>query len=71
MLRQFFGFTPAETRFANQLLEHKSVEEAADFLEVSLNTARTHLKKLFEKTDTHRQSELMRLLEGGLAQLRH
>lgn len=70
MLQQFYGFTSAETRFATQLLEHKSVEEAADFLEVSLNTARTHLKKLFEKTDTRRQSELMRLLGGGVGQLR-
>ena len=57
MLRQFFGLTPTETRLAIVLLQHKSVEEAAEILDISLNTARTHLKKLFEKTGTRRQSE--------------
>lgn len=71
ILRLFFGLTPAETRFAIHLLQQKSVKETADFLQISLNTARTHLKKLLEKTGTRRQSELVRLLAGGLGQLRH
>lgn len=69
LLRQFYGFTPAEARIALQLLQHQSVEEAAEALEISLNTARTHLKRLFEKTNTRRQSELVRLLVGGVGQL--
>jgi DNA-binding CsgD family transcriptional regulator len=70
ILRQFFGLTPAETRLAILLLQHRSVEEAAERLDISLNTARTHLKKLFEKTGTRRQSELVSLLGGGVSQLR-
>jgi DNA-binding CsgD family transcriptional regulator/PAS domain-containing protein len=70
ILRQFFGLTPAETRLASLLLQQKSVEEAAEILRISLNTARTYMKKLFEKTGTRRQSELVRLLGGGVGQLR-
>jgi DNA-binding CsgD family transcriptional regulator len=55
-LRQFFGFTRAETQLAVQLLQHRSVEEAAEALDISVNTARTHVR-LFEKTNTRRQSE--------------
>jgi DNA-binding CsgD family transcriptional regulator/PAS domain-containing protein len=69
ILRELYAFTPAETRFAVQLLQHKSVAEAASFLNISLNTAHTHLKKLFDKTTTRRQSELLRLLGAGVGQL--
>ena len=70
ILQQFFGLTPAEARLAILLLQHQSVEEAAESLDISLNTARTHLKKLFAKTSTRRQSELVRLLGGGVSQVR-
>jgi DNA-binding CsgD family transcriptional regulator/PAS domain-containing protein len=69
ILRKFYGLTPAETRLAMLLLQHKSLEEAAESLHISLNTVRTHLKSLFEKTGTRRQSELLRLLAGGVGQL--
>jgi DNA-binding CsgD family transcriptional regulator len=69
ILRQFFGLTAAETRLAMLLLQHKSLDEAAESLQISRNTVRTHLKKLFEKTGTRRQSELVRLLAGGVGQL--
>jgi DNA-binding CsgD family transcriptional regulator len=31
-------------------------------LSISLPTVRTHLQHVFDKTDTHRQAELVRLL---------
>lgn len=39
-----------------------SLEEAAAELGVALNTARKHLKVVFGKTETHRQDELVALL---------
>jgi DNA-binding CsgD family transcriptional regulator/PAS domain-containing protein len=69
MLRTFYGLTPAESRLASELLQHRTVEEAAETLDISLNTARSQLKRLFEKTGTRRQSELLRLLAGGIAQI--
>jgi DNA-binding CsgD family transcriptional regulator/PAS domain-containing protein len=62
VLRCLYGFTPAECRVAAELMQGESVEEAARDLDVSLNTARTHMKHLFEKTETHRHRELVRLL---------
>lgn len=62
VLRTLYGFTPAESRVAAELMQGESVEETARDLDVSLNTARTHMKHLFEKTDTHRHRELVRLL---------
>jgi PAS domain-containing protein len=40
-------------------------EEAGGALGVSLSTARTHLARVFEKTDTRRQAQLVRLLLTG------
>jgi DNA-binding CsgD family transcriptional regulator len=40
-------------------LRGKSIEEAAEQLFISPHTARTHLKRIFMKTDTHRQTELV------------
>jgi DNA-binding CsgD family transcriptional regulator/PAS domain-containing protein len=62
VLRSLFGLTPAESRVAVELMQGESVEETARDLDVSLNTTRTHMKHLFEKTDTHRHRELVRLL---------
>ena len=38
------------------------LQSVADELRVTLSTARTHLQSVFEKTGTHRQAELVRLL---------
>lgn len=70
VLRCLYGFTPAESRVAVKLMQGESVEEAAGELDVSLNTARTHVKRLFEKTDTHRHRELLRVLLSGIATIR-
>ena len=47
-----------------------SLEEVADKRGVSLNTARSHLKHAFAKTETSRQSELVRLIFSGVGQIR-
>ena len=39
-----------------------STKELSEKLSVSLVTVRTHLQHVFDKTDTHRQAELVRLL---------
>lgn len=70
VLRRLYGFTPAESRMAAKLLQGESVEEAAEDLHVSVNTARTHVKSMFDKTDTHRHRELLRLLLSGVAAIR-
>jgi len=62
-----YGLTPAEARLAALLVSDMSLEEAANRLGVTVGTARTRLKQVFAKTNTHRQASLVRLLlaEGG------
>lgn len=57
-----FGLTPAQTALAIKIAGGSSLEQAAVELGVALETARNHLKAVFSKTDTHRQGELVALL---------
>ena len=62
MLRQAFGLTSSEARIAACLAGGKSLEEAAQEMAIAQETARSHLKAVFRKTDTHRQGELIALV---------
>jgi DNA-binding CsgD family transcriptional regulator len=57
-----FGLTPAEAALARLLAQGHSLTEAAAHLCVTRETTRSRLKNIFEKTQTHRQAELVRLL---------
>jgi len=61
-LAAVFSFTPSEARTAARLAAGLSVEEIAAESKVSVSTVRTHLGAVFDKTGTHRQAELVRLL---------
>lgn len=54
-----YGLTRGEATLAAKLVQGKTIEEAAGDLFISEHTARTHLKRIFMKTDTHRQPELV------------
>ena len=62
-----YRLTPAEETLALALLRGDSVTVAARQMGISLNTARTHLKRVFHKTSTRRQGELISLLATGLS----
>lgn len=62
LMGRVYGFSRAEAAVAALLLQDLRLEEIADRLHVSVNTVRFHLKHLLAKTDTHRQSTLVRLL---------
>ena len=57
---RFDDFTAAEARLSFGLLECKGRPSVARPNSISLNTARTHPRHVFEKTRTHRQAELVR-----------
>jgi DNA-binding CsgD family transcriptional regulator/PAS domain-containing protein len=61
-LRDLFGLTAAEARVALALVEGESPREAAAKLGVSFYTVRAHLVRIFDKTQTKRQSELVALI---------
>ena len=62
LIARLVGFTRAETRLALVLMRGVGLKEAAETLCLSHSTARAQLKKLFDKTQTRRLSELVRLL---------
>ena len=70
LLELFYDLTPAESRLAAHLMNGCSLAEAAKQLRIRRDTAKSHLKKIFSKTHTHRQSELVRLLLQSVAALR-
>jgi len=61
-MRHIFRLTETEAEFANLLSQGVSVKEASERLCISVWTGRSHLRSIFQKTDTHRQGELIALL---------
>jgi DNA-binding CsgD family transcriptional regulator/PAS domain-containing protein len=64
-LADAFGLTRVQTRLVGQLVMGRSIQEAAQALHLKVETTRTYLKQIFEKTDTHRQVELVMLMQNG------
>jgi DNA-binding CsgD family transcriptional regulator len=62
LLRYVFDFTPSEARLASRLAGGESLGQVAQSLQISFGTARQHLKAIFAKTGSRRQSELLVLL---------
>ena len=61
-IARVLNLTPAEGRLAHELATGASLEEAASRLGLQLETVRSRLKTIFQKTDTHRQADLVRLI---------
>ncbi|WGJ15218.1 hypothetical protein QEV83_02645 [Methylocapsa sp. D3K7] len=62
LLRSQFQLTHAEAALASLILRGDNLHQAAAKSDVAVSTARTHLSRIFQKTDTHSQSALLRLL---------
>jgi DNA-binding CsgD family transcriptional regulator len=62
ILRELFSLTPAEARVAGRLVLGLSVKEIAAEARISVETVRTHVKRILSKTSTDRQGELISLM---------
>lgn len=69
VLSELYQLTNSEAELVRLLASGLSLDEAAEKRGISLNTARSHLKHAFAKTDTSRQGELVRLIISGLGQM--
>lgn len=70
LLAEMYGLTPREAELTQELLRGITLVEAADRLGMAQTTAKSHLKAVFAKTDTSRQSDLVRsVLHGPLGHL--
>jgi DNA-binding CsgD family transcriptional regulator len=61
-LGEDFGLTPAEAAVAAEVVKADGLQAVSGRLGISLETVRTHLAHVFDKTCTRRQAELIRLL---------
>jgi DNA-binding CsgD family transcriptional regulator/PAS domain-containing protein len=62
LLRRLYGITRSEAEVALHMMRGADVKQISDELCISAATVRTHLQHIFDKTDTHRQTDLVRLL---------
>lgn len=65
ILHQIYNLTPAESRVVSKLLENPDLELVAESLHISISTVRTHLKHIYRKTDTNKQSALFHKIVTG------
>lgn len=67
LVAQLHGLTVTEALLASALAQGKSLAQFATERGCTQQTARTHLKRVLDKTGTHRQAELVTLLLGNAA----
>ncbi|TDW25266.1 DNA-binding CsgD family transcriptional regulator [Rhizobium azibense] len=60
--REVFSLSPAQTRLARLIVDGLELAAASDVLQVSVNTLRTHLQRIFDKTGVRSQAALVRTL---------
>lgn len=65
-LRVLYGLTPAEVRICELMLQGLTPSEISEQIGVAVSTARTHLLRIFQKTGTARQADLVRLVASLL-----
>jgi DNA-binding CsgD family transcriptional regulator len=64
LLQSLFDLTGRELQVVRLLADGHSLESLAEWMRISAHTARTHLRTIFAKTSTSRQSELLKLCAG-------
>ena len=62
MLQDLFSLTGGEARVVARLVQGRSVDEVATELKISVETVRTHVRRVLVKTATSRQGELISLV---------
>lgn len=65
-LSDLYGFTKAQARLAAKLFHGQTINEAAEALHISVNTARTHMRGIYARTGVRTQAELLGMLSSGL-----
>jgi DNA-binding CsgD family transcriptional regulator len=57
-----FGLSPAQKQLAAHIANSKSLPEIAQVMAITVNTARTHLDRIYEKVGVRSQPALVRVL---------
>jgi DNA-binding CsgD family transcriptional regulator len=59
---KLYGLTPAESRVIQAMRPGMPLHQVAHVLGIGLETVKTHLRHIFEKTDTTRQADIVALM---------
>jgi DNA-binding CsgD family transcriptional regulator len=70
IIKDVFKLTPAEARVLLTIVEAGGVAESAKNLDVAESTVKTHLGRIFTKTDTKRQADLVKLVAAFASPVR-
>ena len=69
LLAKIYGLTESESRVARLLMQGNTLHQISTLLRKKRETARKQLQSIFQKTNTRRQADLIRLLLSGPATL--
>ncbi len=69
VLRGLYGFTPGELRVAVLVAEGRRPVEISRALGISVETVRSHLKRLYQKSGASGRAQFVRMFSGSLASL--
>ncbi|MEL6573783.1 MAG: LuxR C-terminal-related transcriptional regulator [Pseudomonadota bacterium] len=64
LVQAIYGLSKSQTEIAKKITQGLDLESAAEALEITKNTARTHLRRVYEKVGVNSQIELIRLIAG-------
>ena len=67
MAARVYGLSPAQRTLAGHVAEGLTLAEIAERMEITANTARTHLNRVFDKTGVRTQPALVRVLLTAIA----
>src|SRR5262249_50736550 len=62
ILGRHYQLTPTELRVVFAMMEIGGVQQVAQVVGISDNTVKTHLRRVFAKTGTNRQADLVKLV---------
>ena len=62
LLQRLYGLTPAEARVLEALVAGHNLKGTAAGLGIAYETARSHMKSIFDKTNTRRQIDVVKLV---------
>lgn len=66
-LQARFGLTPRQAKLTALLAQGTTLSQAGKELGVAMETIRWHLREIFERTNTHRQVDLVQLVLENLS----
>lgn len=65
LIARIYQLSPRQAQLVEHILSGDVLQDAADAMGVSYETVKTQLRRVFEKTETKSQNELVRLIASG------